>query len=230
MSTHFTRGPFYDFFRRCLIFGSILGVLFLFVALWIIKSESTTALESSDYERAFRICHTLDTYGADHQGHYPEGKSSTEIFQKLIDAGYAEEPSELSETKLPLYYLYYPLPGKVKPADDAKILKPENVCWDLTYPPDEHSPDNVPLVFMTGYKITYQAGASAVPLPNRQSPWVKWWNGNEHYPFVVAACKDLTTRIIQVSPDGSVPNFIPADFDPKGKTYRQLTPDGELPP
>jgi len=24
--------------------------------------------------------------------------------------------------------------------------------------------------------------------------------------------------------DGSIPNFIPADFDPKGKTYRQLTP------
>jgi len=31
-------------------------------------------------------------------------------------------------------------------------------------------------------------------------------------------------------PDGTIPNFIPADFDPKGKVYRQLTPDGELPP
>jgi hypothetical protein len=35
---------------------------------------------------------------------------------------------------------------------------------------------------------------------------------------------------VRASPDGSIPNFIPADFDPKGKTYRQLTPDGELPP
>ena len=29
--------------------------------------------------------------------------------------------------------------------------------------------------------------------------------------------------------DGSIPNFVPADFDAKGKTYRQLTPDGPLP-
>jgi hypothetical protein len=28
---------------------------------------------------------------------------------------------------------------------------------------------------------------------------------------------------------GSIPSFVPADFKPDGKTYRQLTPDGPLP-
>jgi hypothetical protein len=29
--------------------------------------------------------------------------------------------------------------------------------------------------------------------------------------------------------NASIRNFVPADFDAKGKTYRQLTPDGPLP-
>ena len=37
---------------------------------------------------------------------------------------------------------------------------------------------------------------------------------------------DLNTT---ANPAGSIPHFIPPDFDPKGKTYRQLTPDGPLP-
>jgi hypothetical protein len=32
-----------------------------------------------------------------------------------------------------------------------------------------------------------------------------------------------------INPDGSMANFLPTDFDAKGKTYRQLTPDGPLP-
>jgi hypothetical protein len=30
------------------------------------------------------------------------------------------------------------------------------------------------------------------------------------------------------APDGSIPNFVPPDFQPDGKTYHQLTPDGVL--
>jgi hypothetical protein len=29
--------------------------------------------------------------------------------------------------------------------------------------------------------------------------------------------------------NSTIPNFIPPDFKPDGKTYRQLTPDGPLP-
>jgi hypothetical protein len=52
---------------------------------------------------------------------YPDGKSSTEVFQKLLDGNYAADPA----------IFYVPLPGKVKPIAGQK-LKPENVCWDVT--------------------------------------------------------------------------------------------------
>jgi hypothetical protein len=31
-----------------------------------------------------------------------------------------------------------------------------------------------------------------------------------------------------VNPDNTIPNVVPPDFKPDGKTYRQLTPDGVL--
>jgi len=37
------------------------------------------------------------------------------------------------------------------------------------------------------------------------------------------------TLSISGNSEDSIPNFVPADFDAKGKTYRQLTPDGPLP-
>jgi hypothetical protein len=36
--------------------------------------------------------------------------------------------------------------------------------------------------------------------------------------------KDGSQVIFDAAEDGSIPNFIPSNFDPKGKTYRQLTP------
>jgi hypothetical protein len=36
--------------------------------------------------------------------------------------------------------------------------------------------------------------------------------------------KNGDAHLLSASANGSIPNFIPADFDPKGKTYRQLTP------
>ncbi len=48
------------------------------------------------------------TYSTDNTANgnaYPDGKSSTEIFQKLIDAGYISDPT----------ILFVPLPGKIKP-------------------------------------------------------------------------------------------------------------------
>lgn len=156
-------------------------------------------------------------YAQDHAGKYPEGKTSTEVFQKLFDGRYVENPD--------IYYLA--LPGKVKCGSDGKVLKPENVCWDVTCCVDGQSPDGVPMVFVTGYKITYRAGASAVPL--HPTDWWSTYFGNSYYGMAVTY-KGNNSIALKTAPDGSIPNFIPADFDPKGKTYRQLTPDGELPP
>ncbi len=61
--------------------------------------------------------------------------------------------------------------------------------------------------------------------------WSDWWHGLA-YPtgHIAVGYKDTSARVMRADDDGTIPNFIPAYFDPKGKTYRQLTPDGELPP
>jgi hypothetical protein len=136
---------------------------------------------------------------------YPDGKSSTEVFQKLIDGGYCTDPA----------IFFTPLPGKVKPVAGQK-LKPENVCFDVTSALDADSPDGLPIVFMTGYKVNYASGAAAVPLA-KSSP-----------PAMIVVYKSNKSIVLIPAADGSIANFIPATFDPKGKTYRQLTPDGQL--
>ena len=45
-----------------------------------------------------------------------------------------------------------------------------------------------------------------------------------HLPFMAICYKNNSAEAIMADQNGSIPNFIPTDFDPKGKTYRQLTP------
>jgi hypothetical protein len=60
-------------------------------------------------------------YSNDHNSVYPDGESSTEVFQKLLDEKYISDPT----------IFYIPLPGKIKPIE-GQPLKPENVCFDVT--------------------------------------------------------------------------------------------------
>ena len=117
--------------------------------------------------------------------------------------------------------------GKIKA--ETNQLKPENVCWDITYCVDSAPPKGCPWIFTTGYQIRYTAGSSALPLKERSflQNWVHEWAHNE---YLAVGQTGGGAGFAHASPDGTIPNFIPADFDPKGKTYRQLTPDGELPP
>jgi hypothetical protein len=176
-------------------------------------------------------------YSTDHDGKYPEGNSSTEIFQKLLDEKYASDPA--------IFYL--PYAGKTK-GIAGKKLKPENVCWDVTCCLDSNSSDFLPVVFMTGYKVTYVPGGSAVPLvkPFPRFGWEEhpnqtffgWLMGRPtgHYAgtgglAVLYKANNASFRKLETSSnsDGIVPHFISPDFKPDGKTYRQLTPDGPLP-
>jgi hypothetical protein len=183
-------------------------------------------------QQARQIGQIMFAYSTDHDGNYPDGNSSTEVFQKLLDGGYCTDP----------IIFYIPLPGKIKPVAGQK-LKPENVCWDVTSGVGSNAPNGLPLVFMTGYKVTYAPGADAIPLikPYPRFGSVSWeerpsiWSHYEYppkpgasvfYKGNYAAFMKLDTS---VNPNGSIPNFVPPDFDPKGKTYRQLTPDGPLP-
>ncbi len=159
----------------------------------------------------------LFAYAKDHGGKYPEGKSSTEIFQKLLDGGYIASPE----------ILYAPLPGKVNPGQNAKVLKPENVCWDVTAGVTPQASDKVPIVFLTGYKIRYEPNASAVGLHPAD-----WWLplfGESSYGIAVCY-KTNASIVMKIAPDSTVPHFIAADFDPRGMTFHQLTPEGELTP
>jgi hypothetical protein len=162
-------------------------------------------LNSMEMQQAKAIGLAMFQYATDHDGAYPTGKSSTEVFQQLLDGQYAPEPA--------LFWVN--LPGKTKPA--SRTLKPENVCFDVTTPVDANSPDALPLVFLTGYKVSYVAGGSAVPA----------FTSSQGRPLGITVCYKSNRAIFirkSALPDGSIPNFVPADFDPAGKTYRQLTP------
>jgi len=150
-------------------------------------------------------------YAVDHNGAYPTGNSSTEVFQKLIDEKYITDPA----------IFYFSIPGKTKVISDK--LKPENVCWDVTVPIVENSPDGLPVVFLTGYKVTYASGASAVPL---------FKSTEGRLPGIAVCYKNNSARFIKNGelPDGTITNFIPADFDLTGKKFQQLTPEGPLSP
>jgi len=167
--------------------------------------------EACQKVRSIGLC--LYAYAQDHNGHYPEGKTSTEVFEKLIEGKYAKGPE----------LFYFQTAGKIPPT--SSILKAENVAWDMTSCSDSSPPDAVPVIFMTGYKITYQAGTSAMPVNQQPRTWRQWWNGSASPDTFVAIYYYSNSVTVKLpDKDGSIPNFIPVDFDPKGKTYRQLTP------
>jgi hypothetical protein len=151
-------------------------------------------------------------YALDNNGNYPTGKSSTEVFQKLIDGNYIIDPSMFYT---PVDYV----PGKVK--TNSRTLKPENVCFDVTVPANNQSSDYLPIVFLTGFKIDYVAGGNAVPLktdsPAPLDGLAVFYHSNNLY------WKGAD------QPGGVVSHFIDPAFNPGEIKYQQLTPDGPLP-
>jgi len=165
----------------------------------------------------------LDAYAVDHGGHYPDGHSSTEIFQKLMDEKYVTDSS----------IFYRVIPGEISP--NTPQLKAADICWDLTLVPIDPAGPRIPLVYTTGFKIDFKPRGSATSLkpfsPSFNLAFAHWWdsakNPTEH---ITMAYSDNSSTNVPLTREGTAPNIIPADFDPKGKTYHQLTPDGELPP
>jgi hypothetical protein len=208
----------------------------LLLALFLAARPSVTSIIKSAPENAvMQTAHGLAMaffqYSVDNNGNFPDGKSSTEVFQKLI-------PTYLTNPDL----LYLPLPRKVR-ARTGEPLKPENVCWDVTGGVDSTDPDGLPLVFSTGYKINYVPGESAIPLikpfPSHEfahRTWWQWWHGYPEpsdHPGIAIGYKDMSSafRVLTISNAGnSVPQFVPSSVDLRGKKFRQLTPDGTLAP
>jgi hypothetical protein len=174
------------------------------------------------------IADALNRY-AKQNGKYPDGNSSTEVFQKLLDDHFLRDPS----------VFYVPFPGKTKAAS-GQPLKPENVSRDFTSCPVQGLNDfsTFPLVFFTSCKVNYVPDGSAVALASSfpsfhddHLTWLQEWN-HDVPPFEEGYLLTVYPRGggegFKAEADGTIPHFISPDFNAHGKTYRQLTPDGEL--
>jgi hypothetical protein len=169
-------------------------------------AQMQTARNNAIIQQVHAIGLAMFAYANDNNGAYPTGNSSTEVFQKLIDGGYVTDPSTF----------YVKMPGKVAPAATGK-LKPENVCFDVTVPLDGQSSDMIPLVYLTGYKLSFTLGSSAQPV----SDIAKQIGG------IVIFYKSNSTVFIHAAPDGSAPKVIsPSMNDANASHYKQVTPDG----
>jgi len=224
----------------CSSFGVLLVILIVFllwsVALAPMGPSSRFLHQSATMQTCRAIALAMFAYANDHDGQYPDGSSSTEVFQKLVDGNYVSDPS----------IFFVSLPGKVR-ASGSK-LKPENVAYDVTVKVDAQSSDEVPVVFLTGYRIDYRAGGVAVsrvkPFPTEaMSIWQRLIPqrgefDDVDYDGLPIGYKSNNAFFrparngpsIQYTPDGYriVPGVIASDFDPHGQNYRQLTPDGPL--
>jgi hypothetical protein len=212
----------------------VAGILFLVLMTRIsMPTRLIAEPENTWLQQSHGIALAMFQYATDHDGNYPDGKSSTEAFQKLLDGGYVNDPG----------VFYVPLPGKRK-AERGEKLKAENVCWDVTGGVSSNDPDEVPMVFMTGFKVHYAPGGAAVPVikpyPSfgERPTWFERWGLPAHssdwmdFPKrLVVSYKSMSAAGIKLDETAgySAPNFIPAKAPAFTKTYRQLTPDGTLP-
>lgn len=162
-------------------------------------------------QQAHTIGVGLFAYANDHNLAYPDGKSSTEVFQKLLDDGYVPDPA----------VFYLPYKGKIT-AQPRQKLKPENVSFDFTAGGDLHSSEQLPLVFSTGYKISYQLGAEPVAL-------FKIFPDGLAIYYKRNSAMFLHDYISGEASHAPIHYFIPDAFKSEGYSYRQLTPDGVMP-
>jgi hypothetical protein len=206
------------------------GVVVVLVIAWnIMFPPSLGALEVDRESAAMQTTRTLALamfqYSRDNNA-YPDGKSSTEVFQKLIDENYISDPS----------IFYIPMPGKTKCLPGSR-LQPQNVAYDVTSGIRMNSSDDLPVVFLTGFRIDYRPGGNARslvrPFPkfhDVRNAWFSWSYESFGGIPVAYMSNNAFFRTGEIGADGMglVRNVIPPDFKANGQTYRQLTPEGVL--
>jgi len=170
------------------------------IALGPITNGIKKAKENMSMQQARQIDIAMFAYAQDHNGAYPTGATSTEVFQKLIDEKYITNPA--------IFYLA--MPGKTKATSNH--LTAENVCYDVTAGVTSDSPDGLPVVFSTGYIVTYIPGTDATRDPDGKIP----------FPGMALAYKDSRALFWKGIPEG--PRVVPSTFNPGSKTYQQLKP------
>jgi GYF domain 2 len=200
----------------CMIAAIIVGCLGVLllpccagIALGPINAGIKKAQENMSMQQARQIALAMSAYASDHNGAYPDGKTSTEVFQKLIDQTYISDPG----------IFYVAMPGKTKATSSA--LSADNVSFDVTSGVTADSSDYVPVVFCTGYRVIYEAGASAARDGSSATPFPGPGRG---LAGVAVAYKNSSARFLNADVRGTVTAFIPSTFDPGTKDYQQLRP------
>ena len=189
------------------------------IALGPITNGIKKAKENVAVQKARAIELAMAVYATDHNGAYPDGKTSTEVFQKLLDGDYVTDPG--------MFYLE--MPGKMKAT--AKKLTAENVSFDVTSGVTTASPDSLPVAFCTGYTIIYQPGAATVRDVSLGTPFP---GPGITFTGLAVAYKDGSARFFQAEIDGpdhhsaidgsTIYHFMSPSFNAGGKTYAQLKP------
>ena len=200
----------------CMIAAIVVGAIGIFVlpccagiALGPITNGIHKAKENMAMLTSRQIGLAMFAYATDHNGAYPDGKTSTEVFQKLLDEKYVSDPA--------IFYLA--MSGKTK-ATSSKLTA-ENVCFDVTSGVTSDSSADLPVVFCTGYTVTYAPGSSATRDSSASTPFP---GPNRGFRGLAVTYKGNNARFLNAAADGTVADFIPESFDPAGKTYRQLKP------
>jgi hypothetical protein len=184
---------FVGFFGLCVLAGIALGP----ITKGIERAKEMAAVPSA---RAIELA--MSAYADDHGGIYPDGKTSTEVFQKLLDGKYVTDPA--------IFFLS--MPGKTKATSNQ--LTADNVCYDVTCGVTVASSNALPVVFSTGYIVTYATGTAATPENGAPTP----------FAGMAVAYKGNSAQFLRSLPDGSVPQLISASFDAGAQTYQQLKP------
>jgi hypothetical protein len=160
------------------------------------------AHEFDGVAQAQAIVKAMHAYATDHGGAYPEGGTSTEVFQKLLDGHYVSNPKT-----------FFVLTGGKFPADSNQ-LDSRNVCFDVTAGASPKSPADLPLVFTAGFDVTYRPGVNAT----HATDIVGILHG------IAVGYNDGSAHFRRAAADGTVPDVVPADFKAEGETFRQLKP------
>jgi hypothetical protein len=214
--------------RITTFFAIIFEILVIVVLLGPLTNRIDVAQWSAAMQTGRTIALAESQYADDHDGRYPDGNSSTEVFQKLLDGNYVSDPM--------MFYLR--IPGKTSPSDAH--LKPENVAYDVTSGMVGPVPDGLPLVIVTGYKIDYRHGGKVTSLDKPRPiflgvnrAWIDWLNFKPKMLFAPPVIIEMNGRpVVPEVTSGSLEtdekDDALQDFKSQGKTYRQLTPNGPL--
>lgn len=188
------------------------------IALGPIMNGIEKAKENMAMQKERMIAMAMFSYAADHHGNYPDldeasagqslltigggtspgASTSTEVFQKLIDGKYVSDPA----------VFYIAMPGKVRPVGNQ--LTADNVCFDMTAGLTSSSPSGLPVVFTTGFTVSYGNNIRVTR------------DGVSPFPGFIAVYTGKSARYVKLA-QGETAVIGPL-FTLLGDHYRQLKP------